>query len=614
MIIAHINGRTAYPATTGSIRITLDNPFVKDSEERTMEVVFPMDIQENRAVFGSVNRLDTGFASESIDNCALIADNVELIRGIGTITAVTPTEVRLQILAGKSSARYKAVTEHIFIDAIDYGPVEQRHAIVGQSVYQIGSGEDFTAEYRSQGFVGETGRYAFLPFHDTTNDRCWNMPMPLDGEDPCQSLSLLPRAVVMPNLMLVMRKVMEAIGYTVSRNVFDVLPWNRLYIVGRKRTTILGAALPHWKVATFLDEFRKLFNAAYLFNEAAHTVAIVPFSQADQMGTVSVEPAGDFETSFDEDGLEYLGASNLEYELPPDMPATSCITEEMRQAFTYAEYDSYAAMQTAWQAMTLRERLTCILRCPQGFFYGSPMDSGGEAMLMRCGWFTPLIRQTGGSSVTLRMVPAAVSGMTVISQAAKSIDIIDWAARTVRHTWKPLREVRLWAALPDTDFETVAEDDLSEEAGQEMLDYTTVADVFDGAELPSREEDSQTMQLVFAAHATIATPIYWDEQKQDVMMPGVYVNSPDGVTQGSLALNIFEGSNCIGQFHNPTFRIRRPVDGNNEVRIPFLFDGKPDPKKVYVIRNRRYLCAKIDLTVTDGSIDRLMTGFFHELL
>ena len=47
MIICYINKKQAYPAQS-DIKITLQNPFIKDGDDKTMEVVFPMDIPENR--------------------------------------------------------------------------------------------------------------------------------------------------------------------------------------------------------------------------------------------------------------------------------------------------------------------------------------------------------------------------------------------------------------------------------------------------------------------------------------------------------------------------------------------------------------------------------------
>lgn len=81
MICAYINGKPAYPVANNNIKITLQNPFIKDGDEKTMEIVFPLDIPENRAVFGALNRLDTSFLCEEFEDCRLIADNYEVVRG-----------------------------------------------------------------------------------------------------------------------------------------------------------------------------------------------------------------------------------------------------------------------------------------------------------------------------------------------------------------------------------------------------------------------------------------------------------------------------------------------------------------------------------------------------
>ena len=123
MIIAYINGKVAYPATSSSVKIKLDNPFIKDGEEKSMEIVFPMDLPENRLAFGPLNRLDTAFENADIDNCALLVDNIEVIRGTGTITSVSESEVKLQIHSGKNFLNYRESFDDVFIDAIDYGLV-----------------------------------------------------------------------------------------------------------------------------------------------------------------------------------------------------------------------------------------------------------------------------------------------------------------------------------------------------------------------------------------------------------------------------------------------------------------------------------------------------------
>jgi hypothetical protein len=39
----------------------------------------------------------------------------------------------------------------------------------------------------------------------------------------------------------------------------------------------------------------------------------------------------------------------------------------------------------------------------------------------------------------------------------------------------------------------------------------------------------------------------------------------------------------------------------------------PDPTDVFIIRNKRYGCEKIEANITADGFDRLMTGYFYEM-
>ena len=86
------------------------------------------------------------------------------------------------------------------------------------------------------------------------------------------------------------------------------------------------------------------------------------------------------------------------------------------------------------------------------------------------------------------------------------------------------------------------------------------------------------------------------------------------VGANSLSLNVVPGASTPGNFHNSGTKIRRTIDGNNQVKIPFICNGKPDVTKKFLFRNKLYICAKVEMNVTGEGIDRLKTGYFYELL
>ena len=628
MIVCYINNQPAYPAAQSDIKVTLQNPFIKDGDEKTMEVIFPMEIPQNATVFGAINRIDTSFESEDFEDCRLVADNIEVIRGKGTITSITQEEVKIQILAGKSYLRYKASFDNIYIDEIDYGQVAERYRNL-----IIGRASDirllnFASELNSQGFIGEAGKYAFFQAHDETNDFYANeLCYMRDSSDKAIGVTLMNGAV-QPNLMMVLKKVFERLGYKTVINDYDKEPWSSLYVCSARKSLSLGGALPHWSCYKFLDEFRKLFNAVYIFNEKQSQVSIVHFGEAGGAGTEYITPAEGFSAGYDEEGLEYLGSSNIEYELSSCERSVDSISEDVKKAFTVREYSSYGEMKVNFNRMPLKDKMTSLFKIPVGWYYGrSIVDENGNVTgqtLAECGWFSPLIRKVGASMVSLSIVPVAMmwgechfctaladngnNGAYIIPHKEYSFDCLVANIECENQT-----NISGWSSVDDT------------------ADYVTVEDVLEnGDSTPEEGSDDSTLQIFFASGAKYKAT-KWEMFAQYSESDPWGVSDPENVWQPiaftecrhtnkvvlpRFSMSLFPAADYthIGNFHNRGIKIRRNVNGNNEIRVDFLFDGKPDPKKIYIIRNRKFICDRIEMGITGEGISPLKTGYFYEVV
>lgn len=642
MITCYIDKKITYPATQSDVKITLLNPFIKDGDEKTMEVTFPMSIPENRAVFGTLNRLDTHFRQDNFEDCILLADGQEVIHGTGTVTSVTESEVKLQILCGRTYLRFKESFDKIYIDDINYGELSPRHLHLYGKPQLSYSVFDLSADISNHGFIGEPGRYAFLPIHDETNDWHLNLPSYLFVSDPdshdtdgshCVGTNISFPAI-QPNLMYVMEKVIEALGYTLESNYYDTSPWNRIYVASAKMTLVMARALPHWSAYKFLDEFRKLFNAAFMFDEAEKSVKIVPFGDSGGAGCQVIEPLDEFKTSFDEEGVEYLGASNLQYELSDSERDYDFISQDVMSAFRKREYNSYADMYTAFGSMTQKDKLTSIFHCSLGFFYGVPLyDEQGEDItdhvLRECGWFSPLVRREGGSTIALKIVPVAT--MAQKSECAARV-LSNWERVTGAKGWLMRGGQRYeffgYEANISCDYPANENINYWYDGDKESndLEYVTVQDVIeDGESVPDRSDEDTVMEIFFASGRVLNPPRKWrgnpdtgNDYDFTVQQPVAFTDSRQAWTTNApawgLGLNQIEGVTCVGAFHNSGVKIRQNVNGNNEICFQFLFDGKPDPRKIYIVRNRKFVCSKIEMAVGERGIDRLKTGYFYEML
>lgn len=69
-----------------------------------------------------------------------------------------------------------------------------------------------------------------------------------------------------------------------------------------------------------------------------------------------------------------------------------------------------------------------------------------------------------------------------------------------------------------------------------------------------------------------------------------------------------------GQINLASATIENSVDIDTKHRycIRFLSNEIPDSGNIFLIRNRRFVCERIEVSISQGGMDRLMTGYFYE--
>ena len=304
MIYASINGRTAYPASGQSIKLVLENPFMKQQGNHTYQVSFPLDIPQNRNVFGNVNRIEVTKPVNTFEECSLFAGTNCLIRGSATVLEYSDTAVKIQILG--SSSDVKTRWGEKYLDTLDFTELNVTH-----KEWCKKSSVNIPSQAYSDGYAGQRNKYLFFTLANESTGKKYNRMKIYNQNFKCY----LKRPVIQPGLIYVLHEVFRIMGYTVKTDVFSTYPWNDLYILNLRRATRIADALPHWKVSTFLEEFRKLFNAVYIYDEKNMTVSIQSYDDMDTFGTEEIDCDTEFTSEYDEDGVSYTGSDNIAYDL-----------------------------------------------------------------------------------------------------------------------------------------------------------------------------------------------------------------------------------------------------------------------------------------------------------
>lgn len=591
MIHCTVNGQIAVPSSTNKIKVTYANQYIEDSGSYTYDITYPMSIHANQVIFGNVHRFDVHKPTTAFDDCKLFADNRLFVSGKGTVTSVSESAVKLQIVGGKSRIKYNSKFEKHYIDEIDYPDVKITSGIDAMRYNQMGVTSVDCSTKPSMVLVdltngvnvGQPGVALFYPIYDETHD-CMSNYYILNTE-----------------------------GYNVIRNDYDCAPWQRLYIASARRSCLIKHALPHWSVYTFIEEFRKLFNASFVFDDVAMTVSIIATNELTNNEAVSYDCLDEYSAEYDEDGLSNLTTSNVEYDFDDSTERDwrEFIPLSVLKQYPVLTYDNADAMTNAASAMTVKERRSTIFKVGYTYYIwamlpkdGNPDSKDETEQRTLCGLFNPIMRDKESDNVVdLKMIPVAMSQRKRIHSKM----LLPFTDRI------PNKIVCMPSMSndKDTSLDNMTVDDDGEY-------YVSVQDAMQGADISSNEEDAdEKIRLMFSGD------MVRDLKNGQVVRGGTFGNDtgyaryPICLTDRRMYPKLTGVSEDVSlsleqmPYNN---NVNVEIDTHNLYCVKFVTDDIPDPSKIYIFHNRRFVCQKIEMDVSNDGIAKLKTGYFYEML
>ena len=620
MITCIINGHKAYPISTSSIKVTYANQYVTDDGEYTYDITFPMNILENRVIFKNVSRLEVKKNVAKYDDCKLFCNSQLIMSGIGTILSVNEKEIKLQIVGGKSRIKFNdRMTKH-YIDEIPFGTADKPGYDVDKGWSQMFK-EKLKEIYRLDEdkslFLGVEGKWCFVPVRDETNDIISNFV----GVDKTKQFigynaPYIANPAVQPNLMYIFRKVVEYEGYTLKRNDFDCKPWNLLYIASAYKTRELCKALPHWSSYTFIEEFRKLFNATIVFDDILKTCSVINASELTTADSIEVEPMDEYTTDYDEDGsFSTSSTANLEYNLgnSANRDNYEVISKKIFDNFEIVHSKELMGANKQFASTTLswsekQKRQTIIEYF--GNYYIYMEDGNGNKSWKPAGIWSPLIRDSSSDDfVDLN-----------ISPAAQVVENINFKSGLLEDKYY---ERRCLLSMPNDKESDSKECDVDDDG----YSYTSVQDALDEeSALDNSEDEQECMNIFFILPGRVqstdgsTTKLSWvgEKSRWPQFLTDYRINEgfrlgiahfEDSYFSLSLCMKSEFGTTSLGTLHANGLKI----DNKNCMEVKFRSDDIPDPSKIYIIRNKRFVCEKIEMEVKDDAIEPVYTGYFYML-
>ena len=615
-----INKQKAIFKEDSNIKLTIENTFYENSGSYTLDVTFPLDIEQNRIVFGSINRMEASKRYKTFD-ATILVDSKLVFKGTAKITSVSDIEVKLQLLSGNSRVKFWTKAQKMYIDAFQYDYTDRNNTLEGFVQYEGFLG---TPLIRAGSFPGRKREYCYVPVLDANGSQpetdaykgLWNEHHLLIDKDE-QMLMYhggtvenphfyieLKRQCICPNLMFVTKWILNHLGYTIRRNDRDNDFVNSIYIATATHTTThwhtntpnsadenaMAKALPHWTVEEFIKQLQNFLNVKIVFNDIENTVDILDTIYDDGVIDLTDQVQDDYEVELidDEDAKEMLYNSNIKYKKGAvgGNYRAEMVDQEVISAFNLIKCSYITEVFHSYESMSEEEKKRAIWSDERE---GHQFCTNNEGNLIRFNYFGSLVRNENNTNdIELKISPVDIATdvpMPVFeySRAGGAIyrDAFDY-----RWTCK----------------QTV----LFLENKYEAANKTTVWDAVTENSEDQEEKKEDIMQVFFMDEREHSTGFY----TSNTQYPFTDFTMHNGYCRRAFTFNLRRNDSwSIGYYHNKG----KAQNRNAEYRFKFKADAVPSVYSKFIIRNKQYACKKLEVQFTSKGMDEIIMGYFEEI-
>lgn len=312
MIQYFVNGQEVELSSDLQFDIIRENVLVNKSGDYSLNINIDLRSKQNRAIYDKPLKLSSKFEYQNRE-ATLLANGEVIMKGTEVVLAIEERTAVVQILSNNSAVKF-FFDDSISIRKLNLGTVETLNptdaARVTNAAFTPGVDEAYPVVIRRDVGVNNIiyGAPPLYNYSQTRTDVVFD-----------DNTTLMPQ----PYLLSIIKKVCNAIGYTITTNSIDTVKNRHLIIVQNYHMTEYAKMLPDWTIKEFISEVEKFFNVIFRFNTINKTVEIIsvksfyestnPYlinrNKVLDMFSVNLDKQEDaFQTSYD----------NVGYKLPSD--------------------------------------------------------------------------------------------------------------------------------------------------------------------------------------------------------------------------------------------------------------------------------------------------------
>lgn len=635
MIELIIEGKHAVLNNDTSFKISLENQFFTKTSSFSFDIELSLDEKDNRDIFGHIYRMDC--PKEDIKlQAKLIVDNIPILSGYITLSQVNEKGIKIQLVGESAEYKFRNIAENNYVDELPLGdwwnrsqsypqPDENSEDVKGSSHIMMRSWP-ILIENDYQSWVSKVFRnnkwFAFPIYNSSADTLCngyvlrmingtprFELPYatPNSGErngDPQMKLA------IQPYLWYMCQLIAEASGFNLDLDdnyIYKNDLFRRIIIANANINIECNKCLPHWTVNEWWSQIEKTFGVAMVISDDESKMKLIPRNNyvSNFLESIYINDIVDeYSTTLEDDPeFEDIFSQNVGYSDSAEFNLESRVSNEIIEIAPVKKFDSFEDM--IYFSLTDLKANKYILEWENRHFVYSLLRFK-EINQFRSRY----IRDSKDIDVELKFVPCEEEPIEVkIVSDEKDADgvYLDNIISTMHVTGlkRPDKTNISWK---------VDERDLSSK-----IDFDLWNIIIDESEEAPAEEETQDLAYLAIVPADFYGIV---AQGQNTYFPRAwtkgkyfYSSFTGSVSQESigysLSLNKIDGIKSIASetLSSTDFKI------NTRIKHCIKFISKQIPKRdaIFIINNKKYLCEKIEVSISYKGVDNLMTGYFFQI-
>lgn len=318
-----IDGTHAVLPKDFSVSVKRENPLFTKNGEYTYDITLQLSNPTNASLYEHLNRLTSVTEVRSERSAVLIADNRVYCNGTEVITAWTDDTVSIQIASGNSELNYVIGGDRMI------SSLEMKETVPA------------TGDYSPNEKIYPDTEYNLAPVYSDTENRVLNQWNFFHNTDEAPQWIVDGVYIPQPYLCAYIRELLRGLGYTLTENSLEGTVFKDLYLCHTQHTYKWSEMLPGWSVLDFLEQIEITFNMVFVIDARTRSVRLLFrnefFSGVTTLHVLQVKDEYEAEVE-EEPDVEDAASSDVAYNLGSDnFWKYACLNDAIRQA---AKYDT----------------------------------------------------------------------------------------------------------------------------------------------------------------------------------------------------------------------------------------------------------------------------------